>query len=128
MDADSDPKYTEMCSRQTVQSHDEGFFQELYESVFDSCTTKWLKTEFMERPNDREKLRALLEQSEGGGDLLIGMLEHVAPVFKPKNAAFSAQRRKEGEHEYEKKGDYRKALLLLTQAVLRAPEKGMDIE
>lgn len=126
MEGDHDPKYTEMCSTQTVQSQSDGFFQELFEGVLGQCTDKWLKSRFAEQPTDLEKIRCLFEDEDNGapGDLLLGMLEHVAEVYKPKNAVFSGQRRREGEKLTEKKDDQKKALILLSQAVLRAPPKG----
>lgn len=127
MEGDLDPKYTEMCSTQTVQSQSAGFFQELFEAVLDQCTDKWLKTRFAEQPTDLDKVRCLFEDEgqASPGDLLLGMLEHVAEVYKPKNAVFSGQRRREGERLTETKGDQKKALILLSQAVLRAPPKGL---
>lgn len=124
---DCDPKYTEMCSTQTVQSHSDGFFQELFESILGQCTEKWLKTRFAEQPTDFDKIRCMFEDEgdKGPGDLLQGMLEHVAEVYKPKNAVFSGQRRREAERMHETKGDQKKALMLLHQAVLRAPPKGL---
>lgn len=127
MDGDQDPKYTEMCSTQTVQSQSAGFFQELYEGVLGQCSDKWLKVKFAEQPDDLAKMRCLFEDDDrtAPGDLLLGMLEHVAEVYKPKNAVFSSQRRREGDRLYEAKGDMKKALILLSQAVLRAPPKGL---
>lgn len=126
MDGDLDPKYTEMCSTQTVQSHSDGFFQELFEGALGQCTEKWLKTRFAEQPSDFDKVQCMFEDEglTAPGDLLLGMLEHVSEVYKPKNAVFSGQRRREGERLNETKGDQKKALIFLSQAVLRAPPKG----
>lgn len=129
MDGDLDPKYTQMCSEQTIQSQQQGFFQELFEGVRGQCTDKWLKSRFADQPDDLSKVRCMFEDEDdqgAAGSLLMGMLEHVAPVYKPKSAMFSGQRRREGEREYEKKGDQKRALVLLSQAVLRAPPKGRN--
>lgn len=116
-----------MCSTQTVQSHSDGFFQELFESVLAQGTEKWMKTRFADQPSDYDKVRCMFEDKgdHAPADLLLGMLEHVAEVYKPKNAVFSGQRRREGERLCELKGEYKKALNLLSQAVLRAPPKGL---
>lgn len=125
MEGDFDPKYTEICSAQTIQSNEKGFFNELYESVKKLCSNKWINTEFKNSHGDGAKIRCLFTESDAS-DMLLGMLEHVAPVYKQKNAQFSAQRRREGEQLIQRGADYSKALILLSQAVLRAPEKYVD--
>lgn len=122
MEGDYDPKYTEMCSAQTIQSNDKGFFNELYGSVRKMCPKKWMDSVFRQQIGDRAKIQCLFGDCDGNA-ILMGMLEHVAPVYKQKNAQFSAQRRREGEKLFDQ-GDSAKALILLSQAVLRAPDKG----
>lgn len=122
MEGDYDPKYTEMCSAQTIQSNDKGFFNEMYGSVRKMCPEKWMESVFRQQIGDRAKIQSLFGDCDGN-DILMGMLEHVAPVYKQKNAQFSSQRRREGEKLFDQ-GDTAKALILLSQAVLRAPDKG----
>lgn len=123
MDGDYDPKYTEMCSAQTIQSNEKGFFNELYGSVRQQCSKKWIDGMFATSKGDAGKLRCLFEPS-AVSDILLGMLEHVAPVYKLKNAKFSSQRRLEGD-KFLEQGKTAEALILLSQAVLRAPDKGI---
>lgn len=124
MEGDYDPKYTEMCSAQTIQSNEKGFFNELYGSVRQQCAKKWMDGVFATSTGDAAKLQCLFEPS-AASDILLGMLEHVAPVYKQKNATFSSQRRLEGEKLLEQ-GKAAEALILLSQAVLRAPNKGCE--
>lgn len=60
----------------------------------------------------------------GPGEQLLDMLANVQPVFKPNDARFSMQRRRDGERLSDD-GDYERALVMLSQAVMRAPPKGM---
>lgn len=126
MEGDFDPKYTEICSAQTIQSDKKGFFNELYESVKNCCSEKWINSVFINSQGDGAKISCILEHSDAS-DMLLGMLEHVAPVYKEKNAKFSAQRRREGD-ELLQRGESAKALILLSQAVLRAPKKDVELQ
>lgn len=119
---DLDPKYTAICSERTVQSTDRGFFQELFNGVRQACPPRWLHDTFAGQSDNTGRMRCLL-QSSGPGAHLLAMLENVQPVFKPKDARFSVQRRREGDRLADD-GEWERALVLLSQAVVRAPPKG----
>lgn len=119
---DLDPKYTAMCSSQTIYSNKEGFFGEFFDGVKQASPKKWIDKVFGCAKNDRERLVSALEEPNVSGTLF-GMLEHVASVYKQKDAKGSELRRREGE-KLLASGDVKKAVILLSQAVLRAPIKG----
>ena len=124
MEGDLDPKYTDVCSAQTIQSDGKGFFSEFFEGVQSMCSKEWTENVFNKKLGDYEKIKCMFSEESGmASDNLLGMLEHVQPVYKNKNAEISAQRRRNGE-SFQEKGDSKNALILLSQAVLRAPEKG----
>lgn len=114
--------YKELCSERTIFSDDQGFFGELFTIVKNCCTEKWLKNIFESEISDATKLKLLFDEADVS-DVLLGTLEHVKSVYRQKDSAFSYRRRKEGESLHEK-GELDRALVLLTQAVLRAPAKG----
>lgn len=119
-----DKKFTEICSEQTIFSDKQGFFGEMFDNVKDMCSEKWLSTTFnCTSLSDADKLKLLFDEPNISGELL-GTLEHVAPVYRQKDLAFSYQRRKMGEKLYEQ-NDLKNALICLTQAILRAPAKGL---
>ena len=122
---DIDKEYTKMCSNQTIFSDKNGFFGELYASVRDTCSTDWIQNKFTCLLSDTEKLKLIFNEPHVC-DVMLGILEHVSAVYKKKDANFSAKRRADGEKS-EKKLDFQNALVLFTQAVLRAPAKGMVI-
>lgn len=113
---DLDRKYTEKCNLQTVCEPEKGFFVEFLETVKDSCGAKWIESDFSKLPNSEDKLKSVFDIGE-----VLGTLEHVTPLFKEKNQRISVQRRLEGDVEA-KTGNFKKALMLYSQAVIRAPE------
>lgn len=117
-----DKSYTELCSARTIFSQEEGFFGEMFTIVKNSCTEKWLKNVFASEISDATKLKLLFVEPDVS-DVLLGTLEHVQSVYRQKESKFSHERRKQGEILH-RKGDLNNALVLLTQAVLRAPAKG----
>lgn len=119
-----DKKFTETCSEQTIFSDKQGFFGEMFDIVKKSCKDDWLKSTFNGGTlSDVEKLKLLFDEPSVNGELL-GTLEHVQSVYRKKDAEFSYQRRKAGE-KLHRQNDLNNAFLLLTQAILRAPAKGM---
>lgn len=122
MSDDIDTKYTAICSAQTIFSNDKGFFGELFESVKAKCTDQWIEKMFNSSMNDIDKLKVLYNEPNVS-DVLLGMLEHVSPIYTKKDAAFSRQRCEAGKQLMATK-DFEKALIILSQAVLRAPHKG----
>lgn len=129
---DLDPRYTEICGERTVQSTDQGFFQELFDSVCDAAPAAWLQRTFGRQTEALDHMRGVLPpcKADAAGatgcrtaDVLWTMLEHVQPVFKPKDARFSVQRRRDGDRLSEG-GDQAAALAMLNLAVVRAPPKG----
>lgn len=122
MNRDIDTKFTAKCSAQTIYSNDKGFFGELFESVKDVCTDQWITKMFNSSLSNIDKLKALYNEPIIG-DTLLGILEHVKPVYRPKDAGFSKQRRMASEQMLAAH-DLDNALIVLGQAVLRAPAKG----
>lgn len=122
MAAEIGNNYTELCSERTIFSDDQGFFGEMFTIVKNSCTEKWLKNVFESEISDATKLKLLFDEPDAS-DMLLGTLEHVQSVYRQKESAFSHARRKQGEMLH-RKGELNDALLLLTQAILRAPAKG----
>lgn len=125
MNRDIDSKYTAKCSAQTIYSDQNGFFGELYESVRNVCSNEWIAATFSNSSKDIDKLKVLYNEPNVS-DILLGILEHVAPVYRKKDSEFSYQRRKAGERLINAK-DFDNALIMLSQAVLRAPIKGVYI-
>lgn len=122
MDRDLDPKYTAVCSEQTIYSNKDGFFGEFFDSLKKASPKKWMNKVFGSAKSDRERLVAVLDEPNVSATLF-GMLEHVTAVYKQKDAKGSALRRREGE-KLLASGEVKKAVILLSQAVLRAPIKG----
>lgn len=117
---DLDPNYTAKCSLQTVCDPDNGFFVEFLDTAKDSCGSSWIKNDFANLQTNEEKLKSVFDIGE-----VLGTLEHVSPVFKEKNQRIAVQRRLEGDMAA-KGGDFKKALLLYSQSVIRSPHEIPD--
>lgn len=139
---DIDSNYTDTCSARTIFSNEKGFFGEMFDCIKSNCDVKWCENTFDSELSDADKLKLLYDEPIVG-DTLLGTLEHVTSVYRQKDAGFSFKRRIEGEKLYEKtkscttttvtaaatqnnQKDFENALILLTQAVLRAPIKGIN--
>ncbi|XP_055636198.1 SET and MYND domain-containing protein 4 isoform X2 [Toxorhynchites rutilus septentrionalis] len=126
---DNDPLFTSLCSAKTLQSQREGFFNAFYQTVAENFTGKnehWLRDVFAKVPpgDDCAKLQLLYDDPTVCFEVL-GTLEHVKPVFRGKDAKFSWQRREQALkllHE----GKAQQALLMASQAVMRAPAPDVD--
>lgn len=126
IDVSEDFKFTNVCSTLTVQSDEKGFFNEFYQCVRDQCGDKWITGEFGKLKSDGDKILALYNDLNVC-DIVLGTLEHVRPVFKPKDAKFSYQRRMQGDL-LARNGDLKGALLMYSQAVMRAPDTGTNLK
>jgi hypothetical protein len=134
--ADIDGIFTSECSSRTVQANENGFFKNFYYTIVDSFKTeeewkKWLNNQFGKLESDREKLQLLFNDDQISWDIL-GTLEHFSEVYRKKDAMFSWQKR-EQVMKLLKQHDagscpfgLDKILILASQAVMRAPMKGLS--
>ncbi|GAB0088436.1 SET domain-containing protein [Sergentomyia squamirostris] len=123
---DFDPTYTKKCSTITVFSLDRGFFCEFYESVRESCGVEWINGTFANIEGDRAKLRSLLDEDASSGPIL-GTLEHVTAIYKQKDFSEALKRRYEGERKLQE-GNHLAARILLSQAIIKAPQGSSENE
>ncbi|XP_053681108.1 SET and MYND domain-containing protein 4 [Anopheles nili] len=124
---DNDPLFTSLCNEKTLQSQKEGFFNEFYQSVAENFTgpnARWLTEVYQKLPSDIDRLRLVYEDPVVTYDVQ-GTLEHVQPVFRGKDAKFSWQRREQAL-KLLAENKPQQALMMACQAVMRAPEQGVD--
>lgn len=133
--ADIDKIFTSECSSRTVQANENGFFKNFYYTIVDSFKTEaewknWLKNQFGKVESDGERLQLLFNDPSVSWDIL-GTLEHVTEIYRKKDAMFSWQKR-EQVMKLLKQHDtggcvfgLDKVLILASQAVMRAPMKGL---
>ncbi|KAH8274951.1 hypothetical protein KR018_002553 [Drosophila ironensis] len=128
-----DPAYAQICSTQTVQSEKKGFFNEFCVDVRETCGDKWLQNYFGKLKSNAARVLSIFSDREVC-DPVLGVLEHVQPVFKPKDALFSAQRRAQGDKlllmssadDEDAKELLQQALQAANLAVMRAPDRDVD--
>lgn len=135
---DIDKIFTSECSSKTLQSSDNGFFKNFYYTIVDSFKSNdewenWLKNQFGKLESDEERLKLLFEDSTISWDI-VGTLEHVSEIYRKKDAMFSWQKREQVmkllKHLDSNSGSSTaigldKILILASQAVMRAPMKGL---
>ncbi|XP_069700412.1 SET and MYND domain-containing protein 4-like [Periplaneta americana] len=116
-----DPAYTARCSSVTLQSNEQGFFLDFAAQVAEAMGSEWIDSKFATLRSDEARLRACYEL----GDCVHGVLGNVQELYRRKDAALSAQKRREAER-YLSAGNPRPALQLCNHAVMRAPPSGVD--
>lgn len=137
--ADIDKIFTSECSAKTLQANDNGFFKSFYYTVVENFKSNdewenWLKNQFGKLVSDEERLKLLYEDATISWDIL-GTLEHVAEIYRKKDAMFSWQKREQVmkllKHLDNTSSSSGKAavgldkiLILASIAVMRAPMKG----
>ncbi|XP_068149660.1 SET and MYND domain-containing protein 4 [Drosophila tropicalis] len=130
-----DTSYQQICSTRTVQSDKKGFFNEFCADVRSACGDKWLQNYFGKLKSNAARVLSIFSDREVC-DPVLGVLEHVQPVFKAKEGLFSAQRRAQADKYYllacssseeeERKELLQQALLAAHLAVIRAPARNVD--
>ncbi|XP_022225325.2 SET and MYND domain-containing protein 4 [Drosophila obscura] len=130
-----DPTYEKICSTRTVQSEKKGFFNDFCGDVRETCGDKWLKNYFGKLKSNAARVLSIFSDREVC-DPVLGVLEHVQPVYKQKDALFSFQRRAQADKFYllscstneadERRELLQQALLASNLAVMRAPERNVN--
>ncbi|EDV96102.1 SET and MYND domain-containing protein 4 [Drosophila grimshawi] len=131
-----DPSYQQICSTRTVQSDKKGFFNEFYLDVKEACGDKWLQNYFGKLKSNAARILSIFSDREIC-DPVLGVLEHVQPVYKEKDVLVSSQRRAQAdkfqlmssnaELEEDRKELLKQALMHANLAVMRAPAPQLDM-
>ncbi|XP_046397895.1 SET and MYND domain-containing protein 4-like isoform X2 [Ischnura elegans] len=123
---DHDPGYTALCSRLTLYSEKEGFFREFATGVMGEVAERTAASAalgvgqaFAALRTDQQRVQYVAA--------LDGVTALEPPALYRSKAAKEARARREEGNAALKAGDQRKALLLYSASVMRAPEVGMDM-
>lgn len=117
-----DPFYRTLCSSETLRSSSKGFFSEFSETVIEHAGETWIQKIFGKLENDDDRITTIFTDTKVN-NIVLETLKRIIHFYRDKDAKISKDKRLEGlrlsvldEHE--------KALLHLSQAVLRAPTTG----
>lgn len=119
---DHDEFYKTLCSSETLRFGKKGFFHDFSEFVMQTAGDSWTSKIFGRIDDDEERVRAVFVDAKVK-DVVADTLAKVKLLFRDKDAEISRRRRLEG-YQLAAVGEYDKALLLFSQAVLRAPLPG----
>jgi len=119
---DHDEFYRTLCSSETLRSGRKGFFHDFSDFVTQTAGDTWTSSTFGRIDDDVGRVRAVFTDARIR-DVVVDTLAKVKPLYRDKDAEISRRRRLEG-YQHAAVGQYDKALLLLSQAVLRAPQPG----
>lgn len=119
---DRDEFYRTLCSSETLRSGKRGFFHDFSESVMRIANATWTSEVFGRIEDDAGRVRAIFADPRIR-DVVVDTLARVKTLYRDKDADISKRRRLEG-YQLAAIGQYDKALLLFSQAVLRAPQLG----
>ncbi|XP_054002279.1 SET and MYND domain-containing protein 4-like isoform X2 [Hylaeus anthracinus] len=125
----SEERYRTLCSLETVRSGKKGFFRDFSEHVSSVAGEAWIAKVFGRLTDDESRIRALFTDQKIKTAVL-DTLSRTKTLYRAKDANASKARRLEG-FVAAAAADREKALLLFSQAVLRAPvpekcEKSVD--
>lgn len=124
-----DRNYQKICGARTIQSDKNGFFNKFYLETKQTCGEKWLQNYFGQLKSNEARILSMFNDPEIC-DTVLSILENVQPVYKQKDAFFSAQNRIKAEKCYilsantNKQENLAQALAFANLAVTRAPAKG----
>nr|XP_033338571.1 SET and MYND domain-containing protein 4-like [Megalopta genalis] len=114
--------YRNLCSLETVRSGKTGFFRDFSEHVSGIAGETWISEVFGRIRDDEARVRALFTD-EKIKEAVTETLDRTTMLYRAKDAEASRARRLEAL-EAAAKGEREKAVLLFSQAVLRAPPTG----
>ncbi|KOC68811.1 SET and MYND domain-containing protein 4 [Habropoda laboriosa] len=114
--------YRSLCSLETLRSGKRGFFSEFAENAKRVAGEQWISKVFGRLSSDEGRIRTLFTDGKIKEEVL-GTLNRTEILYRGKDAAASRARRLEG-FEAATAAERQRALLLFSQAVLRAPLPG----
>ena len=118
----SEEFYRTLCSLETLRSGKKGFFRDLSECVTEIAGEQWIAKVFGRLTNDEDRIRTIFTDGKTKAAVM-ETLSRVKPLYRDKDAGASRAKRLEG-FEAATAGERERALLLFSQAVLRAPAPG----
>lgn len=118
----SEEFYRTLCSLETLRSGKKGFFRDLSECVTEIAGEQWIAKVFGRLTDDEARIRTIFTDGKTKAAVM-ETLSRVKPLYRDKDAGASRAKRLEG-FEAATAGEREKALLLFSQAVLRAPAPG----
>lgn len=122
--AESERFYKTLCSLETVRSEKRGFFRDFSEDVVRVAGEQWISKVFGRLTTDEERVRTVFTDGKIK-DAVLETLNRTEILYRDKDAMASRARRLEG-FEALAAEEKRKALLLFSQAILRAPIPGFS--
>ncbi|EGI65556.1 hypothetical protein G5I_05946 [Acromyrmex echinatior] len=121
---DQDEFYRTLCSSETLRSGKKGFFHDFSGHVMQTAGDTWTSRTFGRIDDNEGRVRAIFTDAKVK-DVVTDTLAKVKLLFRDKDAEISKRRRLEG-YQLAAVGEHDKALLLFSQAVLRAPQPGRN--
>ncbi|XP_076239084.1 protein-lysine N-methyltransferase SMYD4 [Calliopsis andreniformis] len=115
--------YRTLCSLETLRSGKKGFFCDFSDCVMSVVGEQWISKVFGRLSNDEDRIRTIFTDNKIKATV-VETLSRAKPLYRDKDANTSRARRLEG-FVAATAGEREKALLLFSQAVLRAPAPGV---
>lgn len=116
-------EYSTHCSSETLRSGRKGFFHDFSDFAMQTAGDTWTSRIFGRLDDDEGRVRAVFTDPKVR-DVVVDTLAKVKVLFRDKDAEISRRKRLEG-YQLAAVGQHDKALLLFSQAVLRAPQPGI---
>lgn len=126
MEGSDHQHYRGLCSAETLRSGTKGFFHEFADTVMEAAGQSWISGVFAKSRDDRQRLEMVVNGESRVSEIVNVTLSRVQRLYRAKDPDISRNKRIEAERLVAG-GQNFKALLVLSQAVLRAPATGTII-
>ncbi|XP_039280323.1 SET and MYND domain-containing protein 4 [Nilaparvata lugens] len=114
---------TSICSAATLQSDRKGFFMTFAENVAETAGKDWIE-KFGKLKLDEERIKYVFND-EKIYEAVHSRLQNVQPLSRGKSAQIALSRRSEA-HRAIKLKQWDRAVMILSQSIIRAPATGTD--
>ncbi|KAK6639922.1 hypothetical protein RUM43_008199 [Polyplax serrata] len=119
-----DEAYRDTCSLKTLYSPKEGFFSSFITVLVKEIGHDWIETTFKSQPTDSDKIRICCSDNKVW-PIIQQVLKNVSKVYRKKCPDAADQSRHQGDLCC-KIGDFKRALMVYSQSIVRAPQDGAD--
>ncbi|XP_026680238.1 SET and MYND domain-containing protein 4-like [Diaphorina citri] len=117
-------KYRHICNVKTIYSDKKGFFEDYIEHMTDVVGEEWIFKTFRSPQTDQDRINNCFANKDLSS-ALESVCTNVQEIYRAKSESVALQRKNEAKI-YEEAGNFTTSMILINQALVRAP-KGSNV-
>ncbi|KAI5699330.1 hypothetical protein M8J75_001218 [Diaphorina citri] len=117
-------KYRHICNVKTIYSDKKGFFEDYIEHMTDIVGEEWIFKTFRSPQTDQDRINNCFANKDLSS-ALESVCTNVQEIYRAKSESVALQRKNEAKI-YEEAGNFTTSMILINQALVRAP-KGSNV-